>query len=330
MRRVFWPIAWLLLFTCIGIVIGYSQSYTKCVHEHKNLREYNNLHQNTESSNEIIERELVRLKLQATCASQFAEDNEHAINALAAVALAVFTFYLWRATRGLRSYAEIQARDMRQLVRLARANALAGMRAARAARTSANAAMVQANMAERSFFDLERPYLFADSFEGDLETMHTTLPQGTIVNQDVHTVTYIGNIPAINLPVRFNSNYSIKNWGRTPAVIYEKQFYTIFAHALPLEVHYQEPIERGERVVGPGELERGFRIESYQFRFAPEERQNFIDGSEKRVMFVFGFIRYKDVFGNKYVRGHAVRYLRRLNRFVVAGGDAYNYEHKEN
>jgi hypothetical protein len=49
-----------------------------------------------------------------------------------------------------------------------------------------------------------------------------------------------------------------------------------------------------------------------------------------RPPFVFGFIRYKDVFGNKYVRGQAVRYLRRANRFVVVGGDAYNYEHKEN
>lgn len=46
-------------------------------------------------------------------------------------------------------------------------------------------------------------------------------------------------------------------------------------------------------------------------------------------MYVFGFIRYKDVFGNKYVRGHAVRYVQ-ANKFFIAGGDAYNYDHKEN
>lgn len=220
-RRVFWPIAWLLLLVGIGAVIGYSRSYSNCVHEQKTLAEYDRLHQNIDSFSQISEREFVRLKLQGACASQFAEDNEHAINALAAVALAIFTFYLWRATRGLRSYAEIQARDMRQLVRLARANAFAGIRAARAARTSANAAMVQANIAERSFFDLERPYLFADSIQGSVQTMSTALPQGTVANPDVHTITHIGNIQYINLPVDFNGAYLIKNWGRTPAIIYE-------------------------------------------------------------------------------------------------------------
>ena len=115
---------------------------------------------------EIAQREMTRLRLQGTPARQFAEDNEHAISALAAVSLAIFTFYLWHAALGLRRYGEIQARDMRRFVRLARANALAGVGAARAARTSTNAAMMQANIVERSFFDLERSYLFVDGSAG--------------------------------------------------------------------------------------------------------------------------------------------------------------------
>jgi hypothetical protein len=147
-----------MLLIIIAILIGYSTSYTDCIHDQKQLSDYNTLHAKVDVFNEIVQHKLLRLKLQGACASKFAEDNEQAISALSAVALAIFTFYLWHAPRGLRSYAEMQARDMRQLVRLAPANALAGMRAARAARTSADAAMIQANMAERSFFDLERPY----------------------------------------------------------------------------------------------------------------------------------------------------------------------------
>jgi hypothetical protein len=142
-RRIFWPVAWLVLLIIVAVIIGYSTSYVSCIHEQKQLFAYQYLHAGVDVLNEILQQRLLRLKLQGACASKFAEDNEHAIGALSAFALAIFTFYLWRATRGLRHYAEIQARDMRQLVRLARANALAGIRAARAARTSANAAMRQ-------------------------------------------------------------------------------------------------------------------------------------------------------------------------------------------
>ena len=328
-RQAFWPVVWLLLLMIIGTIIGHSRSYTACIHEQKNLAEYNHFRQKADTFGEISERKFLRLKLQGTCASQFAESNEHAISALSAVALAIFTFYLWHSTRGLRRYAEVQARDMSRLVRLARANALAGMRAARAARNSANAAMTQANIAERSFFDLERPYLFVDGFQGHVQRTHTALPQGSAANPNVHTITQVGNIQHVNLPDYFNARYTIKNWGRTPAIIYEKQFYSIFADALPSEVHYKEPIERGERIVGPGELTEPFGLETYHFKRGLEEQQDFINGTEKHVMFIFGFIRYKDVFGNKYIRGQAVRYLEGENSFVVEGGDTYNYEHKE-
>jgi hypothetical protein len=324
--RIFWQVAWLVLFITLAIIIGTSASYMNCIHERKGLSGYQTLHARADEFNGVVQQKLLRLKLQGACASKFAEDNEHAIGALSAVALAIFTFYLWRATRGLRNYAEIQASDMRQLVRLARANALAGMRAAKAARTSANAAMTQANIAERSFFDLERPYLFVDSFNGHLHTQKTALPPGTAAIEGIHTS--IGNVVFIDLPEYFNSIYTIKNWGRTPAIIYEQQFYVIFAHALPSKVGCKEPIMRGEHIVGPGEVTTKFPLETYHF--TADEKQNFINGTERRVMFLFGFIRYKDVFGNKYIRGHAMRYLRRANRFVAQGGDTYNYERKEN
>jgi hypothetical protein len=66
-------------------------------------------------------------------------------------------------------------------------------------------------------------------------------------NPDVHTITEVGNIQLVNLPDYFYARYTIKNGGRTPSIIYEKQFFSIFADALPSEVHYKEPIERGER-----------------------------------------------------------------------------------
>jgi hypothetical protein len=183
-------------------------------------------------------------------------------------------------------------------------------------------ALVTSKLAER---DLERSRLFVDGFSGHLQTTRTALPPGTVAIEGVHTS--IGNVNYIDLPDYFNAIFTVKNWGRTPAIIYEQQFYSIFAHALPSEVHYKEPVSRGEYIVGPGETTTQFQIATYHF--TTDEKQNLIKGTEKRVMFVFGFIKYKDVFGNKYTRGHAVRYLRRAKSFAAAGGDAYNYEHKE-
>jgi hypothetical protein len=168
--------------------------------------------------------------------------------------------------------------------------------------------------------------LFVDGFSGHLHSTKTALPPRTVAIEGIHTS--VGNVVFIDLPEYFNAIYTIKNWGRTPAIIYEQQFYSIFAQALPSEVHYKEPIARGGQIVGPGGVTNQFPIETYHF--SADEKQNFINGTEKRVMFVFGFMRYRDVFGNKYIRGHAARYLRRANSFVVQGGDAYNDERKEN
>ena len=133
----------------LAIVVP-SESFKHCVKDHKNDAAYQQLHQSGRVVSSLVVRTAVRLRLGAFCTADFADKNERPLGAFAAIALAVFTFYLWHATRGLRRFAELQGDDMRRLVRLARANAIAGMRSSRAARTSAEAAMLHARAAVAS------------------------------------------------------------------------------------------------------------------------------------------------------------------------------------
>lgn len=116
----------------------------------------------------------------------FLNENSPALGFLATVAIAAFTFTLWRATSGLVESAKQQSRDMRESLDTARD-------AADAAETSAQAAKTQAEIADKSFRDLERPYVF--------------------VNRIEVTFTRSPSIPHPGLQIGFF------NYGRTPAIM---------------------------------------------------------------------------------------------------------------
>src|SRR5439155_20483988 len=109
------------------------------VHRNKNAAEYQELHERDSTAiSAMIIQPYLRARLVLTCGADFADKNERTIGALAAVALALFTLYLWRATHGLRRYAGIQASDMQQLLIAARENSAAAARQATAIRQLAN------------------------------------------------------------------------------------------------------------------------------------------------------------------------------------------------
>lgn len=165
--RLLIGIAWSFLIAVgiafLVVIVKPSETFKNCVSTNKNNTEYNELHEGNSSLVPTIRRFYFRSRLIGLCTADFADRNERSLSAFSAIALAVFTFYLWHATRGLRRFAKLQGDDMRQLVRLARANALAGIRAARSTRIFAEAARRQADAAEHHLTILERPYLYVSA-----------------------------------------------------------------------------------------------------------------------------------------------------------------------
>jgi len=143
-ERLFWVLLWIVGIGIVGLVIAESESFTDCIHNTKTHKEYQVLHENDNTISSATLRFLIRERLQAACAADFADKNERAISALAAVALALFTLYLWRATRGLRHFAGIQARDVQRLLEAANINATAAASQAEAMTQLHAAAIAQA------------------------------------------------------------------------------------------------------------------------------------------------------------------------------------------
>jgi hypothetical protein len=161
------------------IIVRSSRSFHDCIHDHKNDKEYEALHKRTDVMSTLIMRPTLRLRLGAFCAADFTDKNERAITALAGVALALVTLYLWRATHGLRQYAGIQARDMRQLLTAARDNANAAGSQAEAMgqlydamREQAKATAENVRLAERALVLAQRPRIKVREIEPDFTVNH--------------------------------------------------------------------------------------------------------------------------------------------------------------
>jgi hypothetical protein len=169
-------VAWVLALVAWGAT--YSPSYRKCVGSYANNKgadERSDLNETVASSPRIY-----ILPAFLLCEGAFIDENSGTITAFATLAIAGFTLTLWRATNSLWDAGERQLRAMRQSV-------FVNIAAAKAAKKAAN-------VADRMFVDLERPWVFIN--------LHT----GFSFNRDDGSV---------NPLVR----YEIVNHGRTPAMI---------------------------------------------------------------------------------------------------------------
>ena len=43
-----------------------------------------------------------------------------------------------------------------------------------------------------------------------------------------------------------------------------------------------------------------------------------------------GFVKYRDIFNNRYISGFSFIYHLESDRFILAGGSEYNYRRREN
>lgn len=165
-----------------------------------------------------------------------------------------------------------------------------------ATKRAAKAAEKSALVAERTLNDIERPYIFAEITGG-------TLP-------DPDTVV----LPEIN--------FTLTNYGRTPAVLKRSCDQILVVTELPPEPPYST-IREGEMIIGAGDSKPFTRTITFR---GSEIHQ--IRGGEA-TLFLFGYVIYEDVFDRIHTKGFGFRFGRNLKSFNVAGGDAYNYSKTE-
>ncbi len=97
-----WRLAafWLTAFLAVIGLFAYSERFQKCIHERKYHKTYNRLH----NSGSLVVHSIVRFRLNVACAA----DDSDVFVVLSGLAVAIFTFTLWRSTHKLWTSAEKQ------------------------------------------------------------------------------------------------------------------------------------------------------------------------------------------------------------------------------
>jgi hypothetical protein len=116
----FWFLFWVATIFGIGVAINYSETFTDCIHNRKNRKEYQALTESVSVLGSAIVKERARLRLIYVCVGNFTDKNNGAIVALATVALSAFTFILWRATSQLWRTSQEHARHVERSIELSK------------------------------------------------------------------------------------------------------------------------------------------------------------------------------------------------------------------
>lgn len=294
----FWGLFWLLIAFGLGTLVNESETFTECVHTHKNRKEDQTLHERVGVFDGSIVRERTRLRLLYVCAVDFADKDNGAIVALATVVVAFFTFTLWRSTHGLRQVAEMQSRD---LVR------------------STNAAERNADIAERSLVALNRPYVMVGKFD-NFPVLHKELDK---VDDPMDKRSWL-------LRIEFNLDYRLENYGRSLATIHDICYRLEPMVALPEIPPYIEDLRA---IVGnPVKVAKSILTSTWGQTYratAPivdRPQCERIEFGEESYFFC-GFVRYSDVFlGKTYITAQALRYDFQVKAWATVENTAYNYE----
>ena len=167
-----------------------------------------------------------------------------------------------------------------------------------------------AGIARSALVDLERPFVYAE-----------------ITKPGIFVHTSDSDNPRI---VRLREcELSLINFGRTPASLMRLEY--VFRDIPKGET--PKPIDPHE--IGGRELPIGtISADKYPFRESTNLAQALIgtsnDIAKDRVsVWVIGFVRYQDIFGQNYITGFAKVYDPIGDRFIARGDQQYNYAHQE-
>ena len=169
---------------------------------------------------------------------------------------------------------------------------------------TAKAAQKAADVAERSLTELERPYVYGAVTDPGLDA------SGVILKRSVFKL-------------------CIYNFGRTPANL------TRLEYVLSSALHGSISSSIDPNVVGGRELPVGtIAANNDPFFETTNMFPMFIEQSDdimahKQSVWVVGFVRYADIFGDHYITGFTHVFDPLGRSFVRRGGEKYNYTRKE-
>jgi hypothetical protein len=165
-----------------------------------------------------------------------------------------------------------------------------------------------AKIAERALVDLEAPFINVKITKPGLEIQGNGVTFGTL-------------------------RWCVTNYGRTPATIIEifddiraVPIGTGWPPAIDLATAHTNPMPYG--VIAPP----NGQTEDFPY-LAIADLIGEVHKSEmplsKLMPFFIGYVRYADIFKNRYILGFCYLFDRNGNRWILAGGDEYNYCRKE-
>ena len=205
--------------------------------------------------------------------------------------LAFKTAGLFRETTALRAAADKQAIHMETSIAVANRSAEAANKAANAAELSAKAAV-----------GVELPVFVLHHLD--------------FIDREVADLTTLLQWPTIEI--------SVKNYGRTPALVLSQSSEVSICAVLPERPEYPSALDQPpERVVERGDIYDLIAARPERDNLlSPDETQAIIDGKIR--LWVFGYVRYKDFLGNP----HMTRFCKMLwsipprGRYRFIEGDA--------
>jgi hypothetical protein len=182
-------------------LIASSESFQDCEHTRKSHHGYQALQEEVG----FLVHGVIRLKLHAACARVALGENDGAIAALSGIAVAFFTYTLWRSTEKLWQAAEAQRAADSEARRADLERLDVSLRIAQehtaAAQTAADAAKAQTRSARREFNIDQRPWCSIEILPAsDL----TCAGRGDAWRLEITTVIKNhGKMPALNVLARF-------------------------------------------------------------------------------------------------------------------------------
>jgi len=184
------------------------------------------------------------------------------IVALATVAIAFFTYTLWRATSGLFKVAQEQSRDMKASITVAQEATIAAQKAAEAAEKSADALPA-----------MERAYVFVEVRRKN---------------------------PKARLTINFNTfcEIVIRNYGKTPAIVrFVETFANVFYGITPeIEIKRTGIIPKIERIIVSG----GEEVINVDTTSISEEKWGDVANNPNARLLCYGLVQYEDIFGKSH------------------------------
>lgn len=188
--------------------------------------------------------------------------------------------------------------------------ALVTRRQANLTRIVADAAKRSALVAERALAQLERPFVYADITQPGLRFVPSQERAGFYLERQALIL-------------------SLFNLGRTPANLTRLEYQITTAPRGDI-APFIDPGQVGGRELPIGSVsgaEHPYSEETNLRSWFSGEQQDIVE--RRQSVWLVGFVRHDDIFGNHNITGFATVFDPIVGRFVSRGGEKYNYAHAE-